>query len=314
MRTPRNFDERPKPRTRRFAVGPSVSPSVDAFALDFVMFTQDLQSSLLIHDADESGVSITFEGTDEETTRAKHICALLDEHLYHRRDSVLKAVSKVVSYLAYSGRALFEIVRDADGQVADLSQFPLHGTWLVCGNCMQVAPAGAVNTAESRYVFLRRADLWRIDMPRELGGYDGHRKLLANLSRWPSLGPKFYRKDMEVGHWPKDFVIKDYRRAYEMNRYRLTRKWGWSGRDWHPEYITEYYQFYRLLTFRWATEVLRRHVIEEFNILFRRLGIASSIRVSGLPSPEFILDARSRMQRGEIDFAEASKITAPPLH
>src|SRR6266550_6841532 len=29
--------------------------------------------------------------------------------------------------------------------------------------------------------------------------------------------------------------------------------------------------------FRWATEVLRRHVIEELNILFRRLGIASSI-------------------------------------
>jgi hypothetical protein len=58
---------------------------------------------------------------------------------------------------------------------------------------------------------------------------------------------------------------------------------------------------------------LRRHVIEELNILFRRLGIASSIRVSGLPSPEFILDARDRMQRGEIDFAEASKITAPPL-
>jgi len=65
--------------------------------------------------------------------------------------------------------------------------------------------------------------------------------------------------------------------------------------------------------FRWATEVLRRHVIEELNILFRRLGIASSISVSGLPSPEFILDLRDRMQRGEIDFAEASKITAPPL-
>jgi len=205
-----------------------VAPSVDALALDFGMFTQDLQSGLLIH-ADESGVSITFKGTEEEATRAKRICALLDERLYHRRDAVLTAVNKVVFYLAFSGRALFEIVRDAHGQVADLSEFPLVRTWLVFGNCVQVAPATAVNTGESRYVVLKRADLWRIDMPRELGGYHGQRRLLANLSRWPSLGPKFYHDDMQSGQWPKDFVIADYRRAYELNRYRLTREAGAGG-------------------------------------------------------------------------------------
>lgn len=314
MKLPRNFEEHPKPKTRRFVVNQPVSPSVDTLSLDYGMFMQDLQSSLLIHDAQESGVSITFQGADEEATRAKHICSLLDERLYSGRDSVLTAVSKVVFYLAFSGRALFEIVRNAEGHVADLYPFPLNGTWLLGGNCIQIAPASAVEPGESRYVVLRSADLWLIDMPRELGGYRGYRNLLANLSSWPSLGPKFYHEDMQAGRWPKDFVIRDYRRAYELNRYRLTREWGWSGRDWHPEYITEYYQFYRLLTFRWASEVLRRHVVEQLNILFRRLGIASSIRISGLPTPEFILEARGQMERGEIDFAEANKITMPRLH
>ena len=46
---------------------------------------------------------------------------------------------------------------------------------------------------------------------------------------------------------------------------------------------------------------------------FRRLGIAASIVLESLPTPEEILRARDRMERGEIDFAEASKITAPDL-
>jgi hypothetical protein len=218
MRTRRNFEKRPAPRMRRFAAGSSLSRSIDELALDLGMFTQDLQSSLLIHDAEESGVSITFSGTEEEAERANRICNFLDERLYSGRDTVLTAVNKVVFYLAFSGRAQFEIVRDAEGQVADLSPFSLDRSWLVLGNCIQVAPADAVAPGESRYVVLKRADFWRVDMPRELGGFRGHRRLLAILSRWRSLGPKFYHEDMKAGHWPKDFVIKDYRRAYELNR------------------------------------------------------------------------------------------------
>ena len=148
-------------------------------------------------------------------------------------------------------------------------------------------------------------------MPHELGGCRPYRRLLAQISKWPSLGPRFQEDDLKEGKWPKDFIFGDYRRAYEVQRYRATRFWGWGARDWNSQYTTEYYRFYRLLTFRWSMEVLRRHVVEELNLLLRRLGIVASIVLEGLPSPQEILVARDRMENGEIDFAKASKITAP---
>jgi hypothetical protein len=99
-------------------------------------------------------------------------------------------------------------------------------------------------------------------------------------------------------------------REYYAQRYRATRIWGWDTRDWSSQYVTEYYQFYRRLTFRWSIEILRRHVIQEINRLLFRLEIEASIAIEGLPTPASILDARERMAKGEIDFAVATRLTS----
>jgi hypothetical protein len=130
---------------------------------------------------------------------------------------------------------------------------------------------------------------------------------LKELSAWSSLGPKFYEDDLKRRHLPKEFVFGDYRRAHQIQLYRATRDWGWGGRDWSLNYVTEYYQFYRHLTFKWAQAVLREHIVKEFNSLFRRLGIAARIVVEGLSSPRDILKVREQMQAGGLDFAGATK-------
>ncbi len=307
MMIPTNSSKRPRRKALRYAA----PGEPDHLSLNFHMFTQDLQSGILVRSADSNGVSIKFEGEEEECERANYICTLIGEDRYRRADTIEAAIEKVVLHLAFYGRALFELVLDSDGQIVKVASFPSARTWLLFGLCLQIPPRGS--DLEPKYAVLKSADVWRVDMPHEFGGCRGYRRLLAKISKWPSLGPKFQEDDLKEGKWPKDFVVGDYRRAYEVQRYRATRKWGWNGRDWNSQYATEYYQFYRLLTFRWSIETLRRHVVKELNRLLQRLGIAASIVLEGLPAPDEILRARDRMERGEIDFAAASKTTAPPL-
>jgi hypothetical protein len=306
MKSRTTSDERPRTKALRFVI-PDLP---DRPSLNVHMFTEDIQSRILIRRADSDGIFIRFEGAEEERTRANHVCALVGEDRHRSGDTIGAAIEQVVLHLAYRGRAVFELVRDSKGEIADIASFPSDGTWFLFGLCVQVPPRSTSRELETKYAVLRRADVWRVEMPHELGGYRGYRRLLARISTWPSLGPKFQEEDIKEGKWPKDFIIGDYMRAYEVQRYQVTRRWGWNGRDWSSQYVTEYYQFHRLLTFRWSIEVLRRHVIQELSRLFRRLGIAASIVLEGLPSPDEILLARDRMERGEIDFAEASKITA----
>ena len=307
VKSPKNSKELPRRKTLRY----SASSLPDALSFNVHMFTQDIQTGILLRSMDSTDVSIKFAGEDEECRRANDICALLGEARHRSAETIEAAIQEVVLHLAFRGRALFELVRDSDNNVVKVTSFPAERTWFLYGLCLQVAPFNS--DLETKYAILRSADVWRIEMPHQRGGYRGHRRLLAKISAWPSLGPKFQEEDLKDGKWPKDFSVGDYRRAYEVQRYRATRKWGWNGRDWSSQYITEYYQFYRLLTFRWSIEVLRRHVVNELNTLLSRLGIGASIVLEGLPTPDEILDARDRMQRGEIDFAEASKITEPDI-
>jgi hypothetical protein len=297
---------RPRPKALRFFVqGPQ-----DQLSFNLSMLTQDIQSAILVPRSHSSGFSIKLVGQDGECERANQVCQKISEERYNRAGHIQAAIERVVFYLVFRGRALFELVRDADDAVAEVISFLPDRVWILLGNYVQVAPRDSWSQLEKKYVVLKGRDVWRVEIPQQLGGYRKYRRLLAQISTWPSLGPEFQRRDLEQGKWPRDFVIGDYMREYFAQRYRVTRKWGWDTRDWNSQYITEYYQFYRLLTFRWSIEILRRHVVQETNRFLRRLGIEAFITIDGLPTPESILDARERMAKGEIDFAAASKLTS----
>jgi len=300
-------EEQAHPKALRFVT----QEPPDRQALDLHMFTQDIQSAVLIRSRGSENVSIKIAGDEEHCARANHICALVGEDRHRPEDTVEAAIEKVILYLAFDGQALFELVRDSKGEIADISPFPSDGASFLLNFCVQIVPRGSWREVESKYAVLAGSNVWRVRMPPQLGGYRGYRRLLDRISKLASLGPKFQQEDIREGKWPKDFIVGDYRRAYEVERYQVTRRWGWNCRDWNSQYTTEYYQFYRMLTFRWSIEVLRLHVVKELNALLQRLGIAASITIVGLPSPEEILVARNRMEKGEIDFAEASKMTAP---
>src|SRR5262249_20222656 len=134
-----------------------------------------------------------------------------------------------------------------------------------------------------------------------------YRTLLDQLSAWPELGPDFLQAEIEKRRFPQDFVVGDYNRLLRIHQYRVTRKWGWTRRDWSLDYITEYYQFYLMLTVTWAQAVLREHIVSELNTLLLELNVAAKITLQGVPSANGILDVREKMKQGTIDFAGVNK-------
>lgn len=252
--------------------------------------------------------TLRFEGADEERAKADAMCASIAGDHHHRpAENIAAAIEDVVLHLAHYGQALFEIASEPESSAPLLSSFNPDYVWNLGFFYLQIAPLATWQGLDRKYAFLEKIAVWRIDMPRELGGAQGFRRILKELSEWSALGPEFYKDDLEKRQLPREFVFGDYRKAHQIELYRATRRWGWNGRDWSLDHITEYYQFYRHLTFKWAQAILREHVVKEFNALFRRLGISAQIIMSGLSSSRDILKVREQMQVGVLDFAGATK-------
>jgi hypothetical protein len=156
-------------------------------------------------------------------------------------------------------------------------------------------------------VILPKRVLWLVSIPKELGGYRGYRKILARLARFNWTAPPFWQEEMGrgFGFTKTNFNFSEYRREIDIYQSRVTRKWGWNGRDTSSEKWTEFALFYRIITFRWAQAVLREHILNELNGLFRRLNIEAEIQIVGLPSAREILQLRTAMTEGSISYTKA---------
>jgi hypothetical protein len=118
------------------------------------------------------------------------------------------------------------------------------------------------------------------------------------------------QEDLSAKRTTPHFKLSDYIRYKETQEARLTASWGWNRRDSLLDYETEFFYYYRTITFHWAQAVLRNHIINELNLLLNRLQLKSQIVLQGLSTPDTILEIRGKMDEGEINFAEAYKKTS----
>jgi hypothetical protein len=273
------------------------------------MFQEDVQlTKLFTHPIRGGERTLRLEGSEEDLKRVNSLCTRIGGGRHFRpEDNVADAIGHVLMYLAHYGEALFWIMEEEGGPVPSVSHFYADYAWRLPHRYVLVAPRRRWPDLSKKYVILRKSDVWRIEIPSVLGGVRGYRRILDGLSSFPSLGPEFFQDDLQRRQLNIEFNFTDYRRAERANLYSVTREWGWSGRDWSADYATEFYRFHRHFTFKWAKAVLREHLINEFNLLFLRLGISAEIVVDGLSSPGEILEVRKNLGAGLVDFAGASK-------
>jgi len=273
------------------------------------MFQQDVDAGIVPYSLgreEEEWISLT--GEEEERGKVSILCDSAGRGYAHSpQDSVKDAMREIALRLAHFGIALFEILEGSKDSPPTLYAFNPSYTWSLPMMYLQFAPRSSWQFLERKYAVVPKSDVWQVRLPRRLTSVREYRTLLAQLSAWPELGPDFLQSDLEKRQFPQDFSVADYNRRLRIHQYRATRKWGWVRRDWSLDYVTEYYQFYRTLTFRWAQALLREHIVSELNALLLHLNIRATISLKALTTSDEILDIRAKMERGEIDFSGVNK-------
>jgi hypothetical protein len=312
MRKP-DVRRRARERARAASFFPSLSKR-DDLGLQAHMFIQDLYGSIIPYSRKHSGVA-EVKGVEDARNKALDLCNSLAR--YDNRDesyTIVEAIEGVAMHLAWGGRALFEIIRPTDGDATlALNSFSSRRLLHLPGVYAQFIPradrrygmATGQHGASKTVNLIPARDVWRIEMPRALGGYFGYRRLLWALKRFPSVGPDFLTSDIEQGQFTPTFDPAAYSEAEVRYISRVTRRWGWNRRDFTSKYDTEFYTFYRTLKFKQAQAIIREHIVGKLNSLLSTLGIGAEIALKDLLTSADIAVIRADVASGKLHYGEA---------
>jgi hypothetical protein len=279
------------------------------------MFIQDISLGVMpMRSGVGSGNNYKVRISGKESQRAKVVGLLQSLVRHDRRDLeelLAGAVGEIARTLSWYGRAPYEIARAQENDsIYHLHGFTSQRLFNFGWGCLQYIPYKDRELWGKSVAFLSRNDLWIVSVPRQLGGYFGYRTTLRKLSKFGKTSPRFWQEDLERHELQSSFDFMRYRREVDIFEARVTRKWGWNRRDYTQRNWTEFMQFYRTLTFKWAQAVLREHIVSELNALFVRLKIDARVKVSGLPPSEEILFTRNDMYDGKLSLGLAYKVVS----
>lgn len=284
--------------------GPDVNQNAYMFAEDVHLAVMPIGGRTEKH----KNFAVAVEGPTNACERARDVLGGIGRFDRHNLAGMAcDAVEEIARQLAWEGQAVFEIIQD-DGEVTHVHGFTSKRLVRIPGWFLQIIPRGDRDLWKKKWVIIPAGRIWKLEMPSVLGGRKGYKMVLTRLRRFERLGPHFWKEDLERGDQSKYFNFQQYVMTAEVYYGRVTRTWGWNRRDWSQERSTEFFTFYKMVTFRWAQAVLREHVISEINGLFVRLGMDCILRVSGLPTSDEILGVRGELLSGNISFSRVADI------
>lgn len=294
-------------------ISPSVAsyfpgkPSVPEINPDVHMFTEDVHLGIMpirVYADEQSTFSAILEGNEQDCVKATQMLNDLGEYNKYDLDEIVcDAIENIAKQISWEGCANYEII--IDGDCIYLNWFTSKNLIKIFSWRLQFIPPRSWDYWNKKYSFINENNIWKVSMPRELGGTKGYKKILNKLGKYSHLGPDFYREDLEQGKQNKYYDFMKYVGSSEIYFNKVTRSWGWNRRDWSQKNCTEYYTFHKKIRFRYAQAILREHILEEINSLFRRLSLNCILKVNGIPSSEEILKIGNSMKEGQINFNEA---------
>ncbi len=204
---------------------------------------------------DSFRVELRAEGDDE--VRARRLIESIGSIDYSRdlNDLVSTAVSTVAHYLADQGSAAFEIVC-SDEHDFSAHPFTVKRLFRIPGYFVQWIPQADYEHVRRRFVFIPESTVWRVNIPGALGGRWGHRHLLRRLRRHGTIGPKFWKEELESndGTLSNDgmlpFAIQSYTKANDAYIAQITLQWVWNLRDFTYDRKICFYVYYLLVTLK----------------------------------------------------------------
>ncbi|WP_338640894.1 hypothetical protein [Burkholderia pyrrocinia] len=291
------------PRFARFL--PSLRQTEDDIIQNIFMFVQDISRPMPLLITRKKGFSVRLTGTEDAQQKALQVLDDLSEHEGRSPEEKLAhAVDTLAKGIAWEGRAQFELIPRDDGTTF-FHQITTKRLFRLIGFAVQYLNAEDRKFWQSRALrWVPLSAMWHIDVPSELGGRRGYKKLLSGLKKFSNLGPRFWAMDMQHRGNSSNFDITSYARSNNIFRFKLTHPWGWNCRDLSTEHKTEFYNMYRSAAAERSNCILRTHIISQINALLKRLEINCTIVVDGLLSVEDAQRMMCELVIGELGFKE----------
>ncbi|WP_152036573.1 hypothetical protein [Burkholderia pyrrocinia] len=291
------------PRLVRFL--PSLRQTEDDIIQNVFMFVQDISRPMPLLIKRKKEFTVRLAGTEDAQRKALQVLDDLSEHEGRLPEEKLaRAVDTLAKGIAWEGRAQFELIPRDDGTTF-FHQVTTKRLFRFFGFAVQYLNAEDRKFWQSpalRWVPL--SAMWHIEVPSELGGRRGYRRLLSGLKKFSNLGPRFLAMDMQRGSNPSNFDITSYARSNNIFRFKLTHSWGWNCRDLSTEHTTEFYNMYRSAAAERSSCILRTHIISQINALLKRFEINCTIVVDGLLSVEDAQGIMRELVAGKLGFKE----------
>lgn len=297
------------PQSIRFS--PSMAGRTEVEGDQFI-FTRDLPLGVMpirgVRDAENYGVRL--EPPDDAV--AGTLLRLLDVGQFSH-DDLAEALSEFVEtttrYLAYQGEVFYEIAtvlqrRTGMPELRLLALPPGRVIRMPWAYYQLIPKDDRAELKKGRAVRIPRSKVWRIALPRRLGGVHRHQRMLKALRDRSSPMPEFRLRRVDMGRGiGYDFSV--HRDACTIEKERATRRWGTMPSYSRVGGTTEYFFFSRRLEFKRSQAMLRDHIIGELNDFLSRLGLDHRLVVDGLVSPVTIGRMMARLQAGEVTISEA---------
>jgi len=275
------------------------------------MFTEDVTSGLMPHPRIRGSTNFLVSFGDVPVAAELLQSFTRNDNAYSQEQLVCDAVNEIGLNLSWQGRAIYQIAQDeTDRKVIRLRYCTPQRLYRLPGVYLHHVPTPDREEFHAMFIVASRATVWDLGMPAQLGGTKGYFRILKGLKRYKGTFPSFVQDDLRSGRLTAHFQSSEYIRYREAEKSRITSLWGWPRRNSSLDHETEFFNFYRTITFRWAQAILRDHIITELNVLLKRLQINAQIAIQGLPTPDSILEVRQQMMDGNISFGEALRKTS----
>jgi hypothetical protein len=306
-RIPRSRSNQPGQLAHHF---PSLSGSYEILPQSH-MFMEDVRTGLIPYARMSSHGQFSASIGDDPAVAELLYSITNCDHAYSHEQLVCDSINKIVEKLSWFGRAIYQTEQDeTDPRIIRLRSCTSQRLYKLPGFYIHHVPPPDQELFGSRFIVAPATTVWDLGMPEQLGGTKEYLRVLRGLKRYKGTFPQLFQEDLRSGHLTSHFHSSDYIRWREAHKAHLTSLWGWPRRNTALDHETEFFHFYRTITFRWAQAILRDHIITKINMLLQRLQIDSQITIQGLLSPASILEVRQQMTAGTISFGDAFEKTS----
>jgi hypothetical protein len=254
------------------------------------------------------GFTITISGNDKSKEEAnKLLNSMCSYHRHSAKELICDVVENIIKIQLYNGISLYEITKDSSGRF-QLSNFTSDMLVNLFGLHFQFVPKSDRKMWDRKLIIKTSKSIWKVRMPKVLGGVSGYRKLIRRLANNTGMHPKGYNIE-EVVSKSSQFDFNEYVNQTKIYLYRHLALWGGTLRHYSTDHANEYYIIYRAVKLNRAKAIMRGHVINELNTLLDRLDISAKIEISGLPTVEFIDDQLRKLEAGEVSLDHVNATT-----